>query len=134
MAFEAIKIPHNKECPSIKVAYIIRKDPYMVVGSDTYIDAMLSEAGFSNVFSNLKRYPTLDRSELSVYRPDVVLLSSEPYPFSEKHYSEFMSLFPSAYVTVVNGEPFSWYGSRMLKAPEYFNALNEKISKNKISI
>lgn len=126
-AFQLLKTDSGKKRVRLQVAYIIWKNPYMAVGSDTYINAMLEEAGFSNVFSGFKRYPTLEKAELANYRPDVVLLSSEPYPFSEKHVAEFSDIFPGAYVTTVDGEPFSWYGSRMCAAPAYFRELKEQI-------
>jgi len=55
--------------------------------------------------------------------PDVILLSSEPYPFKEKHINELKAIVPRAKTKLVDGELFSWYGSRLLHAPEYFEQL-----------
>jgi hypothetical protein len=56
-------------------------------------------------------------------KPDVILLSSEPYPFKDKHITEFKALLPNAVIKLVDGELFSWYGSRLLHAPDYFSEL-----------
>ena len=55
--------------------------------------------------------------------PDFIFLSSEPFPFKEKHIAEFQSICPNVKIKLVDGELFSWYGSRLLKAPEYFREL-----------
>jgi len=52
-----------------------------------------------------------------------VLLSSEPYPFRDKHREELQALLPHATIRLVDGEMFSWYGSRLLLAPAYFQNL-----------
>ncbi len=107
----------------ISVVYLIWKDPLITIGRDTFIHDMLSRCGFKNVFSNQNRYPEIKREDLKALQPDLVLLSSEPYPFKEKHREEFQSLCPGSTVLLVDGELFSWYGSRLLKAPEYFRSL-----------
>lgn len=104
---------------SRRAAYLIWKDPYMTVGKDTYIHSMMSHLGFENVFSAKTRYPELSIEELKQLKPEFILLSSEPYPFKEKHKIEFMQHLPEAKVEIVDGEAFSWYGSRMLKKIEY---------------
>lgn len=104
------------------VAYLIWRKPYMVAGKGTFIDDMLHKCGFVNAF-NAERYPEVSAEELAVASPDVVLLSSEPYPFKDKHIKEFGSLLPHAQVKLVDGEMFSWYGSRLLQAPGYFEKL-----------
>ncbi len=100
-----------------KVVYLIWYSPNMVAGSDTFINAMLKAAGLRNVILE-ERYPELDNCVYEI--PDLVLLSSEPFPFKEKHVEEFCEMFPEAEVKIVDGEMFSWYGSRILKAPDYF--------------
>jgi hypothetical protein len=55
--------------------------------------------------------------------PDIILLSSEPYPFKEEHIQDLNMICPGTPVRIIDGELFSWYGSRMLKAPAYFNGL-----------
>lgn len=107
-----------------RVAYFIWRKPYMVAGTGTFIDDMLSRCGFINAFDAV-RYPEVSCEQIAAAKPDVVLLSSEPYPFKNKHILEFESLLPHTKVKLVDGEMFSWYGSRLLKAPEYFSELIE---------
>ena len=101
-------------------AYFIWRKPYMVAASNTFIDHMLHAAGFSNVFSGEKRYPEINPETLQSLNPDFIFLSSEPYSFSEKHFEEFQAFAPNAKVILVDGEMFSWYGSRLKYAPAYF--------------
>ncbi|MEO1261837.1 MAG: helical backbone metal receptor [Bacteroidota bacterium] len=110
----------------LKSAFFIWKNPYMVAGADTFINEMIKLAGFENIFSNKKRYPEITLSELNALNPDLILLSSEPFPFATKHIAEFQNECQHAVIKLVDGEMFSWYGSRMLKAAEYFvNLRNE---------
>jgi len=106
-----------------KVAYLIWRKPYMAAGSNTFIDDMLRRAGFENVFANLSRYPEISSEQLAIMRPEVILLSSEPYPFSEKHIVELQEICPESRIQLVDGELFSWYGSRLLSSPAYFAGL-----------
>jgi ABC-type Fe3+-hydroxamate transport system substrate-binding protein len=106
-----------------KAAYLIWKDPYMTVGGDTFIDQMLGYAGFENIFSKEKRYPQTDINELKTRHCEVLLLSSEPYPFRQKHIDEFKAVLPNTKILLADGELFSWYGSRLLQAPSYFKKL-----------
>ncbi|MEM9855806.1 MAG: helical backbone metal receptor [Bacteroidota bacterium] len=110
-----------------KVLYFIWKNPLMVAGTNTFIHSMLEKMSHINVVAPLERYPTLDEDSLKNLDPDVVMLSSEPYPFKEKHKSYFQKLFPNAVINLVNGEYFSWYGSRLIDAPNYFKTLNFKV-------
>ncbi|HSY77130.1 MAG TPA: helical backbone metal receptor [Bacteroidia bacterium] len=102
-------------------AYFIWKEPYMVAGGDTFLNNMLNHCGLKNVFENYKgRYPELNKEEIKQCNPEVILLSSEPYPFSDKHIDEFRQICPNSKIALVDGEYFSWYGSRLLNAPDYF--------------
>ncbi|MCB0795923.1 MAG: ABC transporter substrate-binding protein, partial [Flavobacteriales bacterium] len=104
--------------PSLSVAYLIWRDPWMAAGRDTFIDDMLHRCGLQNVFAEGgTRYPSISPAELAAADPDVVLLSSEPYPFGEKHLQEIGLLLPGTPVRMVDGEAFSWYGSRLIQAP-----------------
>jgi ABC-type Fe3+-hydroxamate transport system substrate-binding protein len=105
-----------------RVAYLIWRKPYMVAGNDTFINNMLQTCGLTNAFE-LNRYPEVNEYMLKDANPDIVFLSSEPYPFSEKHIKEFKAILPNAKVVLVDGEMFSWYGSRLLLAPGYFKSL-----------
>lgn len=111
----------------LSVAYLIWKDPWMTIGNDTYIHDVLANYELENVFGNQTRYPKTSLEELAVKNPDVILLSSEPFPFKEKHIAEIRKVLPSAKIELVNGEWFSWYGSRMLKAFEWMNEWRKSI-------
>lgn len=103
-------------------AYFIWKDPYMLTGDATFINSMMQEAGLKNVVRNHKdRYPALTLEELTELQPEVVLLSSEPYSFNTGDLNEIAPYFPNSKLRIVDGELFSWYGSRMIKALKYFN-------------
>ena len=102
-----------------KVAYFIWKDPWMVAGGDTFISAMLERCGLVNVFKERTRYPVISLEELQHTGCQLVLLSSEPFPFKEKHFP----FFPDWPVKLVDGEMFSWYGSRILRAVAYFREI-----------
>ncbi len=108
--------------------YLIWKDPYMTIGSDTYIHAIMEKIGLINIFGAETRYPQITINLLQSLKPEVVLLSSEPYPFKEEHRSEFSQLFPSAQVHLVDGEAFSWYGTRLIKKGSYLNELVEQLT------
>jgi len=109
-----------------KVAYFIWRKPYMIAGKETFINEMLQKCGLANALHQ-DRYPEITSEQLIQAKPDVIFLSSEPYPFKEKHVAEFKALCPDAIVKVVDGEMFSWYGSRLLQAPEYFTELIKNI-------
>ena len=110
------------------VAYFIWRKPFMVAGKDTFIDEMLRVAGFQNVFSHKNRYPEISLDELAAAQPEVVLLSSEPYPFAEKHFALFREVCPQALIQLVDGEMFSWYGSRLLHSAAYFRELRKSLN------
>ncbi len=109
-------------------AYFIWKEPMMVAGNGTFIHEMMKYSGFRNCFENLKaHYPEISAEVLQQANPEVILLSSEPFPFKERHIAGFQKICPSAKIILVDGEFFSWYGSRMLKAPDYFRKLAENL-------
>jgi ABC-type Fe3+-hydroxamate transport system substrate-binding protein len=102
--------------------YFIWKDPYFVVGPQTYIHALLTHFGLDN-FCSIERYPelqeVLSKKEELLDHPDIIFLSSEPFPFEAKHLEEVQLLFPNSKIVLIDGEMCSWYGSRMLEAPKY---------------
>lgn len=110
-----------------KTAYLIWREPYMTVGGDTFINDMLYRAGFQNLFAGQCRYPQVTIEELRDGGCEVLLLSSEPYPFSQKHIDELKPLLPTTRILLVDGELFSWYGSRLAMAPEYFMQLRHQL-------
>ncbi len=109
---------------SRKAAYFIWKDPYMAAGAQTFINELMSISKFDNLFQSAPRYPEIKLKEILVREhPEIILLSSEPYPFKEKNVLEMKEIFPGSKVFLVDGEMFSWYGSRPLKAFKYFTEL-----------
>ena len=110
--------PSNK-----RTAYFIWKNPYMTAASGTFINEMLEVCGYKNAFSHMSRYPAVSEEMIKKAEPEQILLSSEPYPFKDKHIDEFKKLCPGVEVKIVDGEMFSWYGSRLIHAIEYFKQL-----------
>ncbi|RSK40668.1 ABC transporter substrate-binding protein [Mangrovimonas spongiae] len=113
------------EKPVLNVAYFIWSSPWMVAGSDTFINYLLQQNNFKNVFASLKRYPEINLNDEKLTEVDVVLLSSEPYPFKKEHKETLEKQFPNTRVMLVDGEMFSWYGSRLKKAFSYFKRLHK---------
>ncbi|MEO7176970.1 MAG: helical backbone metal receptor [Saprospiraceae bacterium] len=111
----------------LRVLYLIWRKPYMSVGGDTFIHDMLDRAGFDNIFGHLERYPVIDLDLMRAEKPDIVFLSSEPFPFAQKHIEELEAICVDARILLVDGEMFSWYGSNLLKAPAYFEHLKQII-------
>lgn len=116
--------------PSPRTAYFIWRNPWMVAGGDTFIQDMLTHAGFTNIFRDQPRYPAIELESLAGSGCELVLLSSEPYPFREKHIGEIRAVLPEASIRLVDGEVFSWYGSRLLQAPAYLQELREGLTRN----
>lgn len=107
----------------IRVAYYIWREPWMCAGGDTFISDMIGRMGWVNATADLRRYPTVPPAELMDRGVQLVLLSSEPYPFKEKHIEEIKEALPGVEVRLVDGEMFSWYGSRMQLATRYLQDL-----------
>lgn len=114
-----------------RAAYFIWKNPTMVAAGQTFIHEMLEIAGFENIFAAESRYPQISDTQLAAARPEVVLLSSEPFPFKEKHVKEIQTVCPDAEIKLVDGEMFSWYGNRLLLAGSYFEKLRLSFEKIK---
>lgn len=122
-AFQALNKPTK-----LRVAYFIWRKPYMVAAKNTFIDEMLRACGFENCFAEQKRYPEIDLLELQELAPDCIFLSSEPYPFKTAHFAELQTLLPQTNIQLVDGEAFSWYGSRLLKSVAYLQTLKKQLS------
>lgn len=113
------KYPSGKQ-GSLAVAYFIWRKPYMTAGKDTFISSMMERCGFNNVFGDLPdRYPVVTPLQIERAEPELILLSTEPYPFAEQHIAEFRGICPDAHIMRVDGEYFSWYGSRLADSPQY---------------
>ncbi len=117
LAWSKLK-PRKKE----RIIYLIWQDPIMVAGLETFIDNILHLAGFQNLIKQT-RYPEMTLDDLQSLAPDRLFLSSEPYPFKEKHLKAFQRQLPHTKVQLVDGELFSWYGSRLKCVPPYLNSL-----------
>ena len=115
-------LKENSLGAGLRVAYFIWKDPLIIAAQGTFINDMLLRAGFENAFV-LHRYPQVSAQDIQIAKPDYIFLSSEPYPFRDKHIKEFESICPGARIIVVDGEMFSWYGSRLLMTPDYLKNL-----------
>jgi ABC-type Fe3+-hydroxamate transport system substrate-binding protein len=113
----------------LKVAYFIWRNPWMVAGNDTFINDMLKRLGFANVFeAENGRYPSVTLEQVKSTSPNIILLSSEPYPFKQKHINELQQYCPNAHIILVDGELFSWYGSRLIHSVAYFQQLLSSIT------
>ena len=108
-----------------RVAYFIWRKPWMVAGGNTFIDTLLQLNNYHNVFGHKDRYPEIDPDDLASKDLDLILLSSEPYPFKKQHEKELQK-YSSATIIQVDGEAFSWHGSYLIKALEYFKTLHKK--------
>ncbi len=118
-----------KKLPQYKgrVLYFIWNKPYMVAGNNTFIGHLLTELGFENCLADKKaRYVQLSADDVKKLNPDYILLSSEPFPFKEKHQLALEKKFNTK-TLIVDGEMFSWYGSRMLKMKDYFKKLDKQL-------
>lgn len=106
------------------VLYLIWKDPFMAAGKGTFIGDMLSKIGLKNVINDQNgRYPHLKLDEIIALNPELIFLSSEPYPFKDIHIKELQDVLPHSKIILVDGELFSWYGSRLQKSAKYFSEL-----------
>jgi ABC-type Fe3+-hydroxamate transport system substrate-binding protein len=123
--FEAVK-PNNSK--RYRTLYLIWQKPWMSVGGDTYIMQYDANCRFRKCVCDRQRYPELSDAEIiQSLAPEVILLSSEPFPFTEKHISGLQKLLPEAAILLADGEMFSWYGSRLLQAFDYFTSLRSRI-------
>ncbi len=109
--------------------YLIWNDPIMAAGKNTFIDSILSFGGFSNSITQ-SRYPIITLEELIQIDPNYLMLSSEPFPFKEKHVDYYQKLLPHSKVLTVDGELFSWFGSRLLHAADYLKQLDKQMGFN----
>lgn len=104
--------------------YLIWKGPWMAAGQDTYISDMLHKVGLSNAIKGkASRYPVIEDEDIVNFSADYIFLSSEPFPFKEKHIQELTMLCPHSKIILVDGEMFSWYGNRLLQSFDYFKTL-----------
>ena len=108
-------------------AYFVWNDPWVAAGKDTFIDSLLKLIKVDNVFSNLKeRYPMVTGANIHIGNPQMIMLPSEPFKFEDKHAIEIGRHTHDAATFFVDGQMFSWYGSRLVKSIDYLKLLAVK--------
>lgn len=112
--------------PVCSAAYLIWREPWMVAAANTFIDDLMQRAGLRNVFGEQQRYPEVHLATLQERRPEVVLLSSEPFPFDSRHVTEIGERLPGSRVLLVDGTLFSWYGSRLRRSAAYLETVRSR--------
>ncbi len=122
------RLQQRPDVSPLKTIYFIWNEPWMTIGGDTYINDVMKYWGLENVFEEVRRYPVIQLNELKDYEPELILLSSEPYPFKEKHLPTVKEACPNARVLLVEGEWFSWYGSHMIHSFERLNGWRRAIA------
>jgi len=110
----------------VRFAYLIWREPWMTLNADTFVNALLADAGGQNVFANhVDRYPTITPDDLRAANPDVVLMSTEPFQFKPAHADELAraSGISRDAFQIVDGEMLSWHGSRTPAGIDYAAAV-----------
>ena len=121
--FDSLSPVHKK-----KTSYFIWQKPMMSINKSRFIHDMMNRCGFENIFASANDdYPEISKKQLQKANPEIILLSSEPYPFKNKHIEQFQEICPNAIIKMVDGEMFSWYGSRLQHVPNYFQNLLKSI-------
>ena len=117
--------------PPVRAAYLIWRDPFMTVGHDTIIHDIMARGGFANVFGDRTRYPEVTLDDLVEADPEVLLLPDEPFPFPQKDAfsADLRERMPETRIRFVDGELFSWYGSRLLETPAYLADLRGALAR-----
>lgn len=110
-----------------RTLYLIWRKPWMAAAPGTFIHEMISLAGLQNCMPDRTRYPELADDDIRSLNPELILLSSEPFPFHQKNVEEMNRLCPNAKVMLVDGEMFSWYGSRLKLFPNYLANLSSSL-------
>jgi len=113
---------------SLSVAYLIWRNPWMVAGGDTFIHSILEAGGLSNVFPETEEmYPVVTAEDLKEANPDLILLSSEPFPFEQNHRTELSKAtgIPEERFQFVDGQLLSWHGVRTLDGIRYARSLGQ---------
>jgi len=114
--------------PTLRTLYLMWYHPWMGAASETFIHDILLRMGLTNVLAGESRYPELTKERLQKLAPELVLLSSEPFPFNTKHQQLLEDALPEAKILQVDGEMFSWYGSRLKLVPAYASSLVDTLN------
>ncbi len=119
-----------KETPIKKVVYFIWANPWMVAGNKTFINDMLRICRFENAYAHTERYPEINIKRIRILggNPDLFLFSSEPHDFTDEEVFEVLRSNKKVLTIYVDGQYFSWYGSRLIKAFDHFKQIHEKIA------
>jgi ABC-type Fe3+-hydroxamate transport system substrate-binding protein len=106
----------SKKSEAFRFAYLIWRDPWMTVGTDTYVSDLISRAGGINVYADSsERYPTTSMEDLHERRADLVLLPDEPYRFKDRDRGELTRILPNTRIELVSGDDCSWHGVRSIR-------------------
>jgi ABC-type Fe3+-hydroxamate transport system substrate-binding protein len=119
--------------PPDRVLYLIWKNPWMTVSRDTYVSRMLALVKWETVPAERgDRYPEIQLDSGVLDGADAVLLSSEPYPFRERHVAELRAepLLAKKRIALIDGEMTSWYGSRAIEGLGYLRRLREGLGRS----
>jgi len=118
------------EVEPLRAVYFIWREPYMTIGGDTFIHDVMQRAGFENAFGDHTRYPEVQLADLADLDLDVVLCATEPFPFHQKEAftADIEAALPDTPVEIVDGQAFSWYGSRLLEAPAYLQEFRASLA------
>ncbi|WP_196890794.1 ABC transporter substrate-binding protein [Aureivirga marina] len=118
-----------KTQPNRKAAYFIWAKPWMVAGQDTFINELMKLNKFENIYEEKGRYPEVEIKKIRLEGdPKIVMLSSEPFPFKDEHAFELGRFTHHGKTIFVDGEMFSWFGSRLIKAFPYFKQIHERLT------
>ena len=115
-----------------QAGYAVWRSPWMVAGPNTFIHDVMRWWGIGNAFGHMgdgNRYPTLSPSDTEgIGLAKTWLLPSEPFPFKEKHLAGFQDAHPEAKFHLVDGEAFSWYGTRMKHVVKHLESIHQVLS------
>ncbi len=112
--------------PERRVLYLIWREPWMTVSADTYIARVLALVNWQTLGHDpAVRYPTIALTDALLAEADLVLFSSEPFPFQERHLDDFRAAFPThaSKARLIDGQRVSWYGSRAILGLDYVGDL-----------
>ncbi|WP_413513290.1 ABC transporter substrate-binding protein [Myroides odoratus] len=115
--------------PGYKAAYFVGKDPFLVAGDSTFIHELLTLNKFENVYaSRAEKYPEVEVRKIRIQGdPELVFLSSVPYPFEEEDAFEIGRFTHHGKTIFVDGEMFSWFGTHVCKAFAYFKQIHNRL-------
>jgi len=119
-------VPSADSFKAISYVYLIWMNPYFVVGENTFITHMLGRFGFRNALKDVS-YQELDRKQIEALNPEIIFLSSEPFPFTEKHRTKLKSEFPKSKLALIDGAMTSWYGSRIPEGLRYLHEFRSNL-------